>query len=660
MSRTRTIGGKLFEKIGGDYNIYSEGDITYNSNKSINFTAENGVTFGKPKAAPPANLATIYVKVRLKDPANYKGEFGFDWVDADLETKDIQKIQGVDFANVDYFYKEPSNPAELGNIVEKSTNESSANTAIKAKYEFNSRGKHIDLPYVLIKPLQEITLSIEVNRISGTITDDEIAITGDEFYEFEIVGGEKNGKIAKKKLTDGEKEILDLKIKCLAEAPKQNRYEFSHSSSTTPNLQVGGVVVMENKVLKLKFRVIALVSADASPSDKAKALFKKFKDNDIKKYLNENSLNQAGYEVEIENQAMFDAIDTADLDDYFYAFDKADWKTKNLFKEQYNKKYWGKVLKPDGTYELEPDGKHYKMVLTDNPPKPQDVITEDEDVDTKTFDFYKEKLKSKSKSYEGGIILLTDYESPKQTSAFSRTSPLNHYGLFVYQNGVEKKDIYAHEIGHMLGLPHFFYTDKEKEAYKDAKENILGNNEPEFVLENGKRIRNKNYMPGINKEILIAENKDTKYEMTNAFYSDKKALTTYLNNFIAHYQGKLKTTNYDDASKANINTEISKNQKAIRELTTVTDCSYKKYNLDCYLLKNDYIKHLKRKKQYLKDILEQVELNVLFFKQNTTGNFMDYYNSRLRFNCNQIKIMRDDSKNFIEEFCKCKTPIKKK
>lgn len=53
MSRTRTIGGKLTEIIGGDYNIYSTGDIVYNSAKTITFKGEeNGVTFGDPKEAP--------------------------------------------------------------------------------------------------------------------------------------------------------------------------------------------------------------------------------------------------------------------------------------------------------------------------------------------------------------------------------------------------------------------------------------------------------------------------------------------------------------------------------------------------------------------------------------------------------------------------------
>lgn len=72
--------------------------------------------------------------------------------------------------------------------------------------------------------------------------------------------------------------------------------------------------MMENKVLKLKFRVIALVLSDNNLNEKAKVLFRKFKDNGITKYLNESSLNQAGYEVEIENQAMFDDLETVGLD----------------------------------------------------------------------------------------------------------------------------------------------------------------------------------------------------------------------------------------------------------------------------------------------------------------------------------------------------------
>ncbi|WP_192501886.1 M43 family zinc metalloprotease, partial [Flavobacterium sp. PL002] len=101
--------------------------------------------------------------------------------------------------------------------------------------------------------------------------------------------------------------------------------------------------------------------------------------------------------------------------------------------------------------------------------------------------------------------------------AFSRTSPLNHSFLFVYSDSVEKKENYAHEIGHMLGLPHSFYTDKEKKAYKNTKESILGNDESEFIYENGKNVDNPKYKSGINKDISTANNYD--YFNMTVFYS---------------------------------------------------------------------------------------------------------------------------------------------
>ena len=605
-----------------------------------------------------------YIKVRIheppiidptKPPQKYNGEFGFDWVDLDPVSGEVLKIQDVDISEVEYFYKKGATANDLGDIIAKSSDEQGAKDTIMEHYTKVNPCKTVDVPWVLIKPSAKIELSLEVNVDTGSLTNETIYIVGDDFYEFTIVGGTKNGKRTEKKIAS-DKEKLVLKVECLKESGEKT-YKIQQENATIKMVQVGGFTMMENKVLKLKFRVIALVSSDGAPNIKAKALFDKFKTNKIKEYLNENTLNQAGYEVEIENQVMFDNLATADLDDYFYAFDKTDWTNKKLFTSNYNKKYWDKIIKPDGTYELEPDGKHYKMALTDNPLKPIDVITEDNQIDDKVFELYQEKLKKKtpSKSYNGGVIILCDYEAPSQTSAFSRMDPLNHYKLFVYSSSVERKEDYAHEIGHMLGLPHMFFDTKEKEAYKNAKEDILGNREPE---KNPDKTKNDKYKAGINKEIIIAENEDTKYQM-KIFYSDKKSLTTYLNNFIAYYQGKLKTVNYTDSAKISINGEISKNQKALDELKTVTDCSYKKYQIKCYFLKSDYVKYLERRKQYLEDILEQIKSNVLFYKQNTTFNFMDYYNSRLRFNHNQIKIMRDDSKDFMEEFCKCKAPAKK-
>jgi hypothetical protein len=49
MSRIRIIGGKLTEIIGGDYIIYSAGDIITNSNSTITETATEGTFYGEPE-----------------------------------------------------------------------------------------------------------------------------------------------------------------------------------------------------------------------------------------------------------------------------------------------------------------------------------------------------------------------------------------------------------------------------------------------------------------------------------------------------------------------------------------------------------------------------------------------------------------------------------
>ncbi|MBE0393702.1 hypothetical protein [Flavobacterium sp. PL002] len=166
--------------------------------------------------------------------------------------------------------------------------------------------------------------------------------------------------------------------------------------------------------------------------------------------------------MEIEN---YDAMDDADVDDYFYAFDRENWTEQKLFKANHVK------TRKHILISRTPDGKEIRTESEINEVK--DVVSEGT-IDYKTVDFYKQKLKLKTKSYNGGIIILSDYESLSQAAAFNRISPLNHSFLFVYSDSVEKKENYAHEIGHMLGLPHLFYNQKEKKSYKIARENILG------------------------------------------------------------------------------------------------------------------------------------------------------------------------------------------
>ncbi|WP_459926424.1 hypothetical protein [Flavobacterium covae] len=86
MSRTRIVGGKITEIVGGEYNIYSEGPITLTSLEgSVNITARQGITHGNPGTAPTVSKITTecIVEFRTKQDGSYTGQFGFDWLRED-------------------------------------------------------------------------------------------------------------------------------------------------------------------------------------------------------------------------------------------------------------------------------------------------------------------------------------------------------------------------------------------------------------------------------------------------------------------------------------------------------------------------------------------------------------------------------------------------
>lgn len=477
MSRIRIVKGKITENIGENLSFFSQKNIVESSNSFYSENSEIGINYGSnPENAPASKIANFYVKIRLNTSIeDHKGIFGFDWIDINSNDGTIEKIQNVNINNVEYFYKEGRTREELGDIIKvDDSNKNALQQVIKKNYEpilHLCTNGYIDIPFVLIKPNQEISLKLEVNICNELLPENKVIfLEDDEFYSFEFDKGSKNGKKSEKTFEQDKEEIV-LKIKCLKEAP-----ETKYKIKTEGNIPVGGFVMMENKILKLKFRVITLVSSDNGANERARNLFKQFKNAEIKDYLNNHSLNQAGYEVEIENQAMFDAIDTADLDDYFYAFNKEEWTQKEYFKIVDKEKY---DTIPD-TDDCKPGSWDHnkndcKKILV-----PTETITSNFNIDNIVFEEYQKKLRTKNKSYNGGVIILCDYESPTDDiGAFSRIEPLDHYKLFIYLTNLKNKDTYAHEIGHMLGLPHTFFDEEEKEAYKIARENIIGNGEPE-------------------------------------------------------------------------------------------------------------------------------------------------------------------------------------
>lgn len=422
--------------------------------------------------------------------------------------------------------------------------------------------------------------------------------------------------------------------------------------------KIGGFVLMENIPFKLTFRVIALVSNEGDVNTKAKKLFEQFKNNDILKYLNENSLNQAGYEVELDNQSMFDSIDMlSDFDEFLYAFDKAAWTANGKYTENYpkKKKKWEKVQKADGSYEVGQDG-YYKQVQVEYE-DPTNVLSGDE-LDFETLEAYNIKLKNKGKSYNKGVMILSDYEANDNTGGFSRTAPLSHYAIFIYlSDTIDNKSTYAHEIGHMLGLEHTFYKEKEETSYKETvqhlknRKNILDQKKNEkfnWIEVSGISALKSNIEKAINDSQIYFNKQVTNNRQTKD--KEEKYYVNYKDSDVIKFSNGPQMT-----KKKYLNSfqeEINKFSKMVTQNKTVLEklksINIKYYDLDdiFYLTKEKYLSILKDNIEYLNLGLTQKNRNYLKLKQGVTDNIMDYDNVKKSFMLHQIMIMRDDFNNY--------------
>ncbi|TPG41977.1 PAAR-like protein [Flavobacterium pectinovorum] len=662
---------------------FGQGTISIKDSKQAQ---TKNVIFGD-YSSEPKEISKVYAKVRTLE--NYKGEFGFDWVDVDPETMEIKKIQDVPFEKVEYFYKKGNTAQDLGNIIPISEDKPAAIQAIQKNYDLINFCDYVDTPFVLVKPGEQATLSLEV-FFEGETQDDYISITGDEFYSFKIDGEEQrkdeNDKTTKKKIVGNEK--LQLTINCSKES-LDKKYFFLHTGAKGPR-EIGGLNMMENKVLKLQFRVIALVSNEGNPNEKAKILFKKFKNAGIKEYLNNNSLNQAGYIVEIEN---LEAMDANKVDDYFYAFDKEAWgkekyftidvkRTKNVLgKDENGNDIWIPEIQEGqlGDWIVE-DG-------VDENGEVKYIIKKKNQIDYITINSYKNKLSADSKKYDsGGIIILSDLECTNSaTAAYSRISPLDHYALLVFADAIESKSTYAHELGHMLGLEHTFCDEdvlgKRKEIENYITETIekLNLQIKEEEIKNQISEINKSPKPLKDQKKLITEFKGTekeiKYVKKRTFIETIDHSNVYYSIIIKKYKDYINDkTNYSsyiwDSEKLNKQQFIRKctvekeKNETYKNVNNAAKVNLEKYPNDklidfkspFYLLYEDVLKIYNDYLNYkLIKEWQNATQNYLYFTKKSTLNMMDYSQitlqgkdtvEGLKYLGHQITIMRKDYENY--------------
>lgn len=680
ITRYRNVKGNITEDIGGDEYIYASEGISEHADGTVKIKSEGGIKYNNNVGEPPsANLVNFYAKIRIPDVSKYQGEYGFDWIDVDPVTGKVEAIQNTSFSMVDYFYKEPDANHPIGQYIPKAEDETGAQNIIRKNYnvlENPTDGGRVDRPFVLIKPGQEITLKVTIHTPNpdAQFKDTEtIYINGDEYYEFtlteetSVILTEEEQKKEDEMLAERKKKnknsplnskrsevklrkngVYSLKIKCLKASPKKNYY-IRPNDGVIERFPVGGFTMLENEVLKLKFRVIALVSNEGDPSGKAKKLFKEFMDAGVERYLNENSLNQAGYEVEIENLHALNNLETSDVTNYYYAFDAAKWRE--------DKKLYEKI-----DYVSVGDGKYYPIKRKEGEPITEQLVVskiadkEGNEI-TPTLDFtedviapYHKKIRNIRDKYNDGIILLSDYNT-SSIGAFSYVIPFDNYNVFMFSER-SKKESYVHEIGHMLSLYHYFYIKKGSEAgYKSVWEEFDADINLKVDLETKAKEDGSfseishfrtNKKSGI--KALLNSNKGFEKEMRKYKETIDKKSTLVLSNEeeerilstnrkkIEDYKGYIKTNNLWLEKLKEV-----KNEK-FHTFSYKGIESAKVYNSELVITFGEYI-------NYYYTFLKIVYIT---FKLGTTYNVMDYENDGRKkfFNYQQIINMRKDYENY--------------
>lgn len=582
-----------------------------------------GIQFGTtPEQPQRPDRQTIIAKVRLPDENAYKGEFGFDWMDLDPDTTAIKAIQGVDFGYAEHYYREPltSSPEDLGSIQSVSGNEKEVKDSVLKHYHTLRVGyKYVDLPYILMRKGEEyaIELLLQIECLSGELEGSEsILIQGNEHYEVEIIGGAKAGNITRIPLTSKEA-VFGLKITCHDYSAKEEPLHIMLEKENGIPERIGGVVMMENVPLQLNFRLIALVSNEGDTQAKARGLFNDFKKKDIIDYLNNNSLNQAGYEVILNNKHILEQLDTVDLEPYIYAFDKAGWQASGSFKEKHPvEKVIGWERNEDGSLKKDENDKYipikeieYKDILSKN--------NSSDPLDIKTIMAYRNYVKLKyGEIYKDGLIILSDYDCEEGELAYSRVNPLSYYAVYIFANikNDSSKSTYPHEIGHMLGLPHIFATDEALPFIKMIDAEVT------------------------QYKLNISNTKP--YNTSKRICCKKNELKKALEKFNLKYK---KNNEYNIAK--------SINERALTEIDSKMLDDYYPFTSsagEVYVLREDYIKLFEDYLNYARKLVAQRKKHIIYFKQSKTSNVMDYYNyyKDLFFNSFQIKIMRCDYENY--------------
>lgn len=467
MSRTRIVGGNIYKTIGGNYNMYAEESIITHANGNITETGlENGVIFGEPEKFPQIRNSLLNkFLVHFRKPSSYRGEYGFDWIRDEY----IYPITSVNGTNKELCLDIPKLKTEY-----KTTDVSNT---------ISPFGKDYYCSFLNLMLNQEVDLDLEIEALEAlssnateiifeSSTPDLVITPVNIALNTLIASGKQIKNLGGTNVRDYYLATNKIKVKCNKPYTRNEEIKIfaklkDSISDSEDKKEVGKLMVMKNNdqsrytiniyVIKSYLKndsVFGLSTVDTEILNAGGLQV-------IEDYLNQKSLNQALIQVKL--------------------ISIPDW----IFTKQ-------TLLNTSNTPNTD-----YTGMIINEATMLMDIA--------KYMNFINDRFKAgypAISKQKGIFIYLTPFSSPSAGGA-SYTNPLTSKHIILFKNNINHLPSYAHEIGHTLGLEHFFLDGTSTVSQQIALVEIKLNNEKTSKINHF--ITNAQYYAAHNAEKLKNE-----------------------------------------------------------------------------------------------------------------------------------------------------------
>ncbi|WP_370398581.1 hypothetical protein [Tenacibaculum dicentrarchi] len=533
--------------------------------------------------------------VLFKPKNDYKGEFGFDWCEWNIENGIIEKFQDTEASDIEYTFNDTEKKYKSGTDV-------NIQKILKSLYTKKSIGfgKQYYTAWMNLSKGNKATLQLTTIYISKReSTDDDEYITFKPNADYDINYNGQLNDVIRIPLKKKNKATFNIEIIAKNETESNS---FIEAIDEKENI-VGIIEMHSNKKVDLDIKIIPVVfkSTEANENSEATTLYNKTikakttnLGNSLDETFNKHSFNQTGITCNIEALKAVPEKIVIDLTTNnwgkFYDSTKKEFKNWEFTPTEPN------ATKRPPLWTSEDGDKMYEYKDGKTTNKQRLLLDELEDA------YYTEY----GRDFKGALLFVTEenYYKP-DTLGYSQNNPLRSQGTIIFKGGLSMSDAYAHEIGHMLGLEHVFLKADE---VSEMTNNIATQNSNITSYEGN--IQNR-------KELIEDQNKRIALEA--------KKMKEYGYNEDGTVDG-VDGQEYIDEQQ----TKIDKHQAQIEEYT-------------------DEIKDFENKIEDFKRKIAIEKGRGLKVKKGTSNNFMDYDISRLYLDKFQCLVMQQEVKSFYND-----------